>query len=114
MKLIIAQNVYSFVLEEGEWYTATQQQREAWINQITREAQAAACTYATILVDPDPVMSLSHDPKRHKVWGMTFTVDNAETKFRDGLLNFLCDAEKELSISDVARLARRVISEYAR
>lgn len=114
MKLINAHGVYSFILTEDEWYLATGQQRQAWVVQCEREATEAGAKYATILVDPDAVMSISPFAERHKVWGTAFQVDNAETKFRDALLNLLCEHERNLSVSDICALARKVISEYAK
>lgn len=72
MKIINSHNVYSLILNELEWYAGTDQQRDAWANQCSREAEENKCRYATIMVEPEAVMSISPNPKRHKVWYKTF------------------------------------------
>jgi hypothetical protein len=71
MKLIHS-SVYSFILDEGEWYGATEQQQEAWINQITRQGKEADALHLAIFVQPAELLSISPIAKRHKVWGHTF------------------------------------------
>jgi hypothetical protein len=72
MQLIHSQGVYSFVLTEDEWYLGSEQQKEAWVVQCKREAQEAKAEYASILVDPNPLMTVAPTDKRHRVWGHTF------------------------------------------
>lgn len=81
MQLINTGNVFSYVLTEDEWYSGTEQQREAWINEVLRKASEFRCQYAAILVDPDAVMSTSPVARRHQVWRHTFPSDN-EHAFR--------------------------------
>ncbi len=88
MKLINTQNSYTFVLTELEWYLGTDQEREAWTAQVVREAAEFRCRYATILVEPDAVLSISPIAKRHKVWGHTFPSDD-EHVFRADLVALL-------------------------
>lgn len=70
MKLIHTSdyNVYTFVLNEDEWYSGTDQQREAWIEQIKREGAEKKATYLNILVQPDETMSISPVSNRHRVY----------------------------------------------
>jgi hypothetical protein len=77
-KLVNTSTVYSYILTEAEWYGANDQQREAWIAQTLREADEFRCQYATILVEPDAVLSISPIPQRHQVWRHTFPMSNEE------------------------------------
>ena len=77
MKLIHS-SVYSYILNESEWYSATEQQREAWQVQITREGKKAGALHLSIMVEPDELLSVSPITKRHKVWGLTFPTPERE------------------------------------
>lgn len=79
-------NTYSYILSEDEWYSGTDQQRQAWINQIMREGSEAQSRHLTILVKPDAVMSLSPTDKQHKVWGYSFP-GGAETSLHRELMS---------------------------
>jgi hypothetical protein len=68
----IDSSVYSFILTEEEWYAGTDQQREAWIATIMHDAKALNHRYASILVEPSAVLSISPVARRHKVWGHSF------------------------------------------
>lgn len=86
MRVINSNSVYAFVLSEDEWYSATEQQREAWINQIMREGADQNVQYLNIAVQPEAVLSISPNPKRHTVWRHTFPT-TAEDEFFQALLN---------------------------
>jgi len=92
MQVINAQNVYSFILTEDEWYSGTEQQKEAWVVQCEREAKEAKCRYATILVQPDAVLSISPVAKRHKVWGIDTAPNAAENDFKRNISAAITDA----------------------
>lgn len=77
-KLVNTSNVYSYILNENEWYGATEQQRDAWIAQTKREAEDFRCQYASLLVEPDALLSISPVSKRHIVWRHTFPVSSEE------------------------------------
>lgn len=104
-------NVYSFILNEDEWYSTTEQQKEAWINQILREGGESGCRYLVILVEPDAVMSISPDPKRHRVWGHTFET-TAEQNLHSELIaicaRYVGHGANKLSIQQAATVARGV------
>lgn len=68
MQVMQAANVYTYILTEDEWYSGTDQQREAWTVEVQRKAAEAECRYASILVDPDPLMSMAPIGRRHAVW----------------------------------------------
>lgn len=85
MHVINAQNVYSIVLTETEWYAGTDQQREAWQVQCRREADAAGCRYCAVLVEPDPLLSISPIGRRHAVWRYAAPT-TAEEDFRNDLI----------------------------
>lgn len=68
MQRMQAQNVLSYVLTEDEWYAGTEQQREAWQVECQREAATLECRYASLMVEPDPIMSMSPIARRHTVW----------------------------------------------
>lgn len=72
MQIIHSQGVYSLILTEDEWYNATQDTRNELVADCQRRAQEAGAKYASILVDPDPLMSVAPVDKRHRVWGHTF------------------------------------------
>lgn len=110
MKLINSQNVYTFVLTELEWYAGTEQQREAWVNQILREAAEYRCQYASIMVEPDAVMSISPVAKRHKVWGHTFPSDDEYT-FKAALMGLLRSNLDTLTAPRMRALAKEVFGE---
>jgi hypothetical protein len=97
---------YTFILTEDEWYSATEQQREAWINQIKREGAEHKCNNLNILVKPDNTMSISPVPHTHSVYCyIVNNVDRAE-RFRETLLgaydsSTLSDAEKMAIVRSV-------------
>lgn len=68
MKVIQTGSVYTYILQEDEWYSQTQDTR----TELVVECQAAmndhGCAYAAILVEPDPIMSISPIGRRHAVW----------------------------------------------
>lgn len=107
MQLINSSGVYSFILTEVEWYAATEQQQEAWVNQCKREAEEAKCRFATILVEPDAVMSISPNPRRHKVWGHSAPV-NADSLFAEELATLRDQARSSISASRMQYLVKRV------
>lgn len=102
MQLINTSNTYSFILTEDEWYGGSAQQQEAWINQIMREAAEFRCQYATILVQPDAIMSISPIGRRHKVWGHTFPTTREED-FKASLSELLA------SVTDISNARMMVI-----
>lgn len=89
MKIIDAFNVYTYVLNELEWYAVDDAARNATVRNCLAGAQTAECKYAAIIVEPDACMSLSPEPNRHKVWGHTFETDAHEV-----LRNMLLDAKE--------------------
>lgn len=106
MKVINAHNVYSLVLTELEWYAGTEQQRNAWEVRCAREAEENNCRYATIMVEPEAVMSIPPEPERHKVWYKTLPVA-AETDFENALLDVY--ARSKLNGIQKAAIIRRVL-----
>lgn len=110
MKVINAQNVYSFVLDELEWYAGTEQQREAWVNQIMREAKEASCRYAAILVEPDAIMSMSPIARRHTVWRYSAPT-SAEEDFRSSLVAVLSMHANDINAPRMRAIAREVFGE---
>lgn len=109
MKLVHAQAVYSFILNEDEWYSATEQQQQAWVAQIMREGQETDARYLTILVEPDAVMSISPEPKRHKVWGYTVPI-SVEDAFQIALIDILAKyvALNKLTYARARGIAKQV------
>lgn len=107
MQLINSSGVYSFILTEVEWYAATEQQQAAWINQCAREADEAKCRFATILVEPDAVMSISPNPRRHKVWGHSAPVSADDMFFRE-LTDLRDQARSSISVSRMQYLVKQV------
>lgn len=85
MKLIDspATNTYSLILQEDEWYLATAQQKEAWINQIQREGVGRG--NLNILVDPDKLMSIAPYDHMHNVWLKIVRKGVDEKDFTEGL-----------------------------
>jgi hypothetical protein len=82
---------YTFILTEDEWYSATEQQREAWVSQIQREGGEAKANNLNILVRPDAVMSVSPVAGLHSVYCHVIQrPDSREQHFRDGLMR-LCE-----------------------
>lgn len=81
MKALDTGSVYSYTLTEDEWYSGTEQQREAWINQILREGVNAK--YLVILVKPDSVMSVSPEKAQHRVWSHTRPDAKADEMYDD-------------------------------
>lgn len=110
MQLVNTSNVYSFILTEDEWYGGSDQQREAWINQILRESAEFRCRYATILVQPDAIMSISPIPKRHKVWSHTFPTTREED-FKAELTSLLSSVE-DISNARIAAILRTYAESY--
>lgn len=112
MKLIHAQNVYSFILDEDEWYSATVQQREAWITQIMREGAEAHARYLNIMVDPDAVMSISPLVGRHQVWRHSF--NTADNLMLCGQIVDLCDKYRgKLTRHQIAQVLKLVLKDYS-
>lgn len=107
MKIVTGSGVYAFILAEDEWYSATEQQREAWIAQIMREGEAAKCLYLNIAVKPDEVMSISPVPRQHTVWRHTFPT-SAEDAFRAELLEARNTWAQQLSYATMRTIARQV------
>ena len=107
MQLIKTKDVYSFILTEDEWYSGTEQQKLAWEVQCKREAEEAGARYASVMVEPSPVMSISPIPHRHKVWGFTFSSVHEEA-FKADLRAVLAEYAKKLTIDQMCRLARGV------
>lgn len=105
MHVINGNNAYAIILAEDEWYSATEQQQQAWINQCIREAQEAKRQYASLMVDPDAVMSISPKTGRHCVWRHTFATREDEA-FRDALLS--AGAHSKLSREQKIAIARQV------
>jgi hypothetical protein len=106
MKIINSSGVYSIILNEDEWYSATDQQREAWTVECKREAERYACRHASILVEPDAVLSIAPSPKRHIVWTYNFPVP-AETVFREALES-LYFSDHKLSRTRMRSIAKQV------
>lgn len=94
MEIIHHGSVYTFVLTEVEWYAGTEQQKADWAALCKREAAADGCQYASILVEPSPLLSISPIDKRHKVWGHTFEMP-AEERLTETLRTVLERAEKD-------------------
>lgn len=107
MQIIKADNVYSLVLTEDEWYAGTDQQREAWQVQAQREASEAQCRYVCILVEPDPIMSMAPIARRHAVWRYSAPT-NAEEDFKAALFAVVDLHKSNVSIMRQRALAKEV------
>ena len=100
MKLVHS-SIYSYILNEAEWYSATEQQREAWIVQIEREGKKAGALHLAIFIEPDELLSISPIAKRHKVWGLTFPTPEREKlskAIRELLHNTTCSNKEVKAI----------------
>ena len=108
MELVQTSTVYSYILTEDEWYSGTVQQKEAWINEVLRKAEEAGARYASIFVNPDPIMSVSDKPQRHSVWKHTFPIAD-EYMFKSELEVILhYGVQKGLTRERMAAIAREV------
>jgi hypothetical protein len=75
--------VYLYILQEDEWYSATEQQQQAWINEIMRKGEQAKARYLSILVKPDAVMSISPVAVQHRVWHYTFASTHEDDLYKE-------------------------------
>lgn len=107
MQIIHAQNVYSYVLTEDEWYSGTDQQREAWQVEVRRKAEDLGCRYMTIMVEPDALFSVSPIARRHAVWRYA-TPTSAEEDFRNSLIAVLDLHINGLTAERMRALAKEV------
>lgn len=106
MKVINAQNVYSLVLTELEWYAASDAGRNTFADMCSKAADEAGCRYASIIVEPEAVMSISPNPRRHRVWYKTAPLP-AEVEFERALLDVY--ARSGLNGIRKAAIVRRVL-----
>lgn len=107
MKIINSHNVYTYVLNELEWYAVDASARSWTIENCLDAARKSGCAYAAIIVEPDALMSVSPVPHRHRVWNHTFETDAHEV-FRRALLDAYEDAKLSLSAPQIASIARDV------
>lgn len=110
MKVIKAQNVYSYILTEDEWYAGTEQQQEAWRVEVKRKAHEEGCRYMAILVDPDPIMSMAPIARRHAVWRNTMPTTDEED-FRNSLTAVLDLHHDKLSAPRMRAICKEVFGE---
>lgn len=99
---------YTYVLTEDEWYSGTEQQREAWVNEIKRKGAEAKCNNLNILVKPDALMSISPVGHTHSVFCQVAPQHNAEREFERELKYLIAKYSNLLSKSAIAVIANRV------
>lgn len=89
---------YTYILNEDEWYSGTEQQKEAWVVEVMRKGVEAKCKNINILVRPDPLMSVSPIGHVHSVF--CHVVTNKAAKEFEAELKFLIGKYKSL-LTDV-------------
>lgn len=72
MKHTVTASVYSLECTEDEWYGISNETQAALTEKLLSDAKGKGCMYAAIMVDPDPILSISPIPTRHRVWSHTF------------------------------------------
>lgn len=88
-----AADVYAYLLTEDEWYPLSEERREALREYVVREAREyGTAKYATILVEPDAVLSVAGKATRHAVFNHTFPVP-VEDRLKTALGNLLSDPQ---------------------
>lgn len=61
-------SLYWYILSEDEWYGKNTTTRQTITEECLAEAKERGAKYANIMVNPDPVMSISPEPRTHHVW----------------------------------------------
>lgn len=111
MLIIDTHNVFTYVCTEQEWYGADEYTRGTMAEACLAAAETAGRRYAAILVEPDAVMSISPERKRHKVWGHTFPSD-PEKQLRRALAEVCGDAMRDgLTIAQIAAVLKAHIED---
>ncbi len=92
MKIIETDTMYSYVLTEDEWYSATQDRHSEFVTACKGAALDRGKKYASIFVDPNPVMSIAPTDIRHRVWSWSAPVPE-DHRFQVALSELLHDCK---------------------
>ena len=109
MKVTAANNVYSLVLTEQEWYGIGEAEQHVLTANAVLSAKERHCQYISIMVEPDPVLSMSPIPTRHQVFRHTAPSTTEEELYKK-LLHLADSYVKpgKLNIAQARVIAKRV------
>jgi hypothetical protein len=92
----MASKVHSVIVSEADWY-GHGIDKEALQTVVLQEAKDAGATYTVIMVQPDPILSISPKPNRHVVWQHTFRdLTRERTQFEHDLYDAFGRSRLEL------------------
>ena len=108
MQIIETSDVYSYVCTDAEWYGITAAARNAIVDQCKGAAADRGKRHASVFVQPSAILSISPNPRRHRVWHYTAPLPIEEELRRD-LADLRRDALKAgMTLGQIAIIANEV------